>query len=96
MYVAHVISEMALSIFLTFTLLQPFDDELFRMYGDTGAKRKDTYEITLHASLAMALSSVEEEQQDESALQYEKLVAGRGLKRAFVAHTAVPSQKEVR
>ena len=69
--------------------------------GDSEAKRLLESEGTVHASLAMALSSTDSTEA-ERELTLEELLAKTGarppghLKRAFVAHTAVPSQKEVR
>uniref|UniRef100_A0A5K3F8N4 Uncharacterized protein n=1 Tax=Mesocestoides corti TaxID=53468 RepID=A0A5K3F8N4_MESCO len=82
----------------------PADTELLKLYAeiekDAHAQRMLESEGTVHASLAMALSSVDPSE-EERELTLEELLAKTGarppghLKRAFVAHTAVPSQKEI-
>ncbi|VUZ51968.1 unnamed protein product [Hymenolepis diminuta] len=84
----------------------PADTELYKLYASTKERDSDARKLlesegTVHASLAMALSAsgmVEEERE----LTIEELLAKSGarlptnhLKRAFVGHTAVPSQKEI-
>lgn len=90
----------------SFSFLQPADTELYKLYantkeGDSQARKLLESEGTVHASLAMALSSASGEEERE--LTIEEILAKSGarlpannLKRAFVGHTAVPSQKEVR
>ncbi|VDD75500.1 unnamed protein product [Mesocestoides corti] len=83
---------------------EPADTELLKLYAeiekDAHAQRMLESEGTVHASLAMALSSVDPSE-EERELTLEELLAKTGarppghLKRAFVAHTAVPSQKEI-
>ncbi|VDO00346.1 unnamed protein product [Rodentolepis nana] len=84
----------------------PADTELYKLYANTKERDSDARKFlesegTVHASLAMALSAsgmVEEERE----LTIEELLAKSGarlsashLKRAFVGHTAVPSQQEI-
>lgn len=82
----------------------PADTELLKLYmeieKDAGMKKALDSEITVHASLAMALSSVEEEEEELDLAKLlktksGKLRPGEKLKRTFVAHTAVPSQKQM-
>nr|VZI00055.1 unnamed protein product [Spirometra erinaceieuropaei] len=82
----------------------PADTELLKLYAeiekDADMKKTLDSEITVHASLAMALSSVEEEEEELDLAKLLKTKSGRlrpgeKLKRTFVAHTAVPSQKQV-
>ncbi len=96
--------------------LQPADTELLKLYAEIEKDGESARRIvesagTVHASLAMALSSVGGGgggagglDEDDRELTMEELmaktgarpsVATVGLKRAFVAHTSVPSQKEV-
>ncbi len=96
---------------------QPADTELLKLYAEIEKDGESARRIvesagTVHASLAMALSSVGGGggmgpgglDEDDRELTMEELmaktgarpsVATVGLKRAFVAHTSVPSQKEV-
>ncbi|VDM30613.1 unnamed protein product [Hydatigera taeniaeformis] len=84
----------------------PADTELLKLYAtaerDSEAKRLLESEGTVHASLAMALSSTDVDAiEAERELTLDELLAKTGarppghLKRAFVAHAPIPSQKEV-
>lgn len=99
----------AVWLLICFTFdFQPADTELLKLYAEldkdaaTVAKKYLQSEITCHASLAMALSNVDEED-EEKILNIAQLAAGKdgavtkgkAQKRTFVAHTNVPSQQEV-
>ncbi|EUB60218.1 Pre-mRNA-splicing factor ISY1 [Echinococcus granulosus] len=84
----------------------PADTELLKLYAtaerDSETKRLLESEGTVHASLAMALSSTDVDAiEAERELTLDELLAKTGarppghLKRAFVAHASIPSQKEV-
>lgn len=92
--------------------MQPADTELLKLYAeiekDESVKKLLDSSGTVHASLAMALSSVgggrrggDYNDEDDEELTMEELMAKTGarpatsLKRAFVGPTDVPSQLEV-